>query len=513
MTDLVDLSRAAAREFIQSAVVIDDEAGQLTDDDVAPGAASALTTPSVGATTSESAQNEPTRRPRHPLRSKALVETFASLGVVCGVLQPTEPEGDPVDSVFAQAVSRADVVILDWQLNQDRGERALGYIRQILDADNERLRLVAIYTGESALEDIARLIAEELGADYSEDDPFVVVYGAMRLAVFAKEVARDQGAEAARVLVEEELPGQLVNEFAWANQGVVPAATMRALAAMRRNAHRMLLALGAELDVGFLAHRMLLPDPEDAEEHLLGLIVSELESIIFDDLATREIAGTAGAVAWLTHNVEGGDDRKPTREELERCLTEGFSKAKATAPGLQDFEKKTITSALGDAEAGLTSGRDFAMRMTLRTAYERPPKRLTFGCLLRDSSDDYYLCVQPACDALRLEDETRFPLLPCEVVTADRYDLVVCDRDVERRLKVVRQPRRLRMVAFLPDPTQRSVIAGSGEIFSSVNEGDFVLVGRLKPDMTQQEAHGMGHAFSRPGIDVPEFLRIRKPRD
>lgn len=511
VSDLETLCYDAAKAFIQSAVVIDDEAGQLTDDGDVPGATSELVSPTLGATTSETIADEPSRRQPHPLRSKALVETFAGLGVVCGVLQPSDPADDPVDDVLTEAVSRADVVILDWHL-QDDGDRALGYIHRILNEDNERLRLVVIYTGDSALAEIAQRIAHELGAVYSEEDPFVVAHGATRVAVFAKEVARDQGADATRVLIEEDLPDQLVREFAWANQGVVPAATMQALAAIRRTAHRMLLALGAELDIGFLAHRMLLPDPEDAEDHLVGLIVSEMESIVLDDLATRTIAGTAGALAWLERNVEADDDRKPTRAELERCITEGLTKAKPESPGLQPFGKTTVTDALGERTAGLRSGRDFAMRMTLRTSYERPPPRLTFGCLLRDASDKYWLCVQPACDALRLEDATPFPLLPCQVVAGDRYHLVIDDGDKELRLTLDRKPRLLRMVRFAPDAVQRCVVAQSGGLFPSIDEGDFVLVARLKPGMIQQEAHGMGAAFSRPGIDEPEFLRARKPK-
>jgi hypothetical protein len=514
MSDLDALCCAAAQAFIQSAVVIDDEAGQPTDDETLPSATSDLVSPAAGAIASEAEDDKPSRRQPHPLRSKALVEAFAGLGVVCGVLQPSDPVDDPVDDVLTQAVSRADVVILDWHLNQDNGKRALGYITRILDEDIHRLRLVVIYTGESALADIARRIAKELNVAYSDRDPFVVSRGGARLAVFAKDVARDLGADPARVLTEEELPHQLVKEFAWANQGVVPAATMYALAAIRRNAHRMLRALGPELDVGFLGHRMLLPDPEDAEDHLLGLIISEMESIVLDDLHTRRVAGMDGAMAWLAQNIDADDERQPTRAELERALDEGLSKAKGTAPGLGAFGKQVITEALGDAESGMRSGRDFAMRMTLRTSYERPPQRLTFGCLLRDAVDGgYWLCMQPDCDAMRLDAPTPFPLLPCETVTGDRYHLVVVDQDVERRLKLDRKPRRLRMVRFAPDAQQRCVVADSAAVFQSVDDGDFVLVRRLKPGMTQQEAHGMGHAFSRPGIDMPEFLRAREPRN
>lgn len=112
VSDLETLCYDAAKAFIQSAVVIDDEAGQLTDDGDVPGATSELVSPTLGATTSETIADEPSRRQPHPLRSKALVETFAGLGVVCGVLQPSDPADDPVDDVLTEAVSRADVVIL-----------------------------------------------------------------------------------------------------------------------------------------------------------------------------------------------------------------------------------------------------------------------------------------------------------------------------------------------------------------------------------------------------------------
>ena len=81
------------------------------------------------------------------MNQKALIDSALKLGLVCAVVKP-EREQNIAKSV-AKAAERADIVSLDWQMNDD-GDKALSIIDEIMRRDKKRggrLRLIAIYTG------------------------------------------------------------------------------------------------------------------------------------------------------------------------------------------------------------------------------------------------------------------------------------------------------------------------------------------------------------------------------
>ena len=84
------------------------------------------------------------------------MDAFSELGVICGVVGPT--------ASAMEAMRQADIVILDWYLEDDSEQRALELIRELLTPkmDLHSLRLVAIYTGEAGLAKIAETVSGEL---------------------------------------------------------------------------------------------------------------------------------------------------------------------------------------------------------------------------------------------------------------------------------------------------------------------------------------------------------------
>ena len=67
------------------------------------------------------------------------------------------------NDIVAPATKRADIVILDWWLNNDNGEKTMSILKDILESDaDSRLRLIAVYTGEQDISRIGQTILEKL---------------------------------------------------------------------------------------------------------------------------------------------------------------------------------------------------------------------------------------------------------------------------------------------------------------------------------------------------------------
>jgi len=75
----------------------------------------------------------------HDLDAKKITDGFARQGLVCAVLRPDAGEG--LAMAGTRAVTRADIIVVDWVLHDDNGSATLGIISSILVADSDRLRL------------------------------------------------------------------------------------------------------------------------------------------------------------------------------------------------------------------------------------------------------------------------------------------------------------------------------------------------------------------------------------
>jgi hypothetical protein len=134
---------AVVRDFLETALVVDDEA-TLVPVDQAQEQASAETanardvanlTPARGDLTlvapdeAELAEADQ----EHPLMAKVLIDAFADVGIVCSVL--ALDKGDPIQKRFLSAAARADLLIIDWELNRDGGDTARELISGVLQQD------------------------------------------------------------------------------------------------------------------------------------------------------------------------------------------------------------------------------------------------------------------------------------------------------------------------------------------------------------------------------------------
>jgi hypothetical protein len=549
----VVLSRKVAADFLQTVVVIDDEARFQVDAEVesvrpagditsnatlaAAGAAGQIeSTPTLTAPTDaqiQAAVEEPVDS--HDLDAKAVTDGFAERGLVCAVLRPTSDE--VIFTAPTTAVARADIVVLDWVLHNDNGAKTLELISSLIESDSDRLRLIAIYTGQKDLKRIADRILEVVSqrADmFSVQQPnaFSVERGPVRISVFAKpgtRIPKEDAQAYARIKASSELPDALINEFAEMTTGLVPHVTLASLAALRRNSHRMLRRLSPSLDPAYLWHRANHAHPRDAEADLKAMIVGELAAVVADEKVEAH-ADINAISAWLDDFISGGDYKERfalsenvNRQQVLELLTKG-SKGDENIPIRERFsalvsgKAHTRTHqcfAQGIAE-NTKANEDFAMLLSVRNHYEPPTPILSLGTVLKigtTAQAKYWMCVQPECDSLRLKQRTAFPLLPLEIVpVGEPFHLVVRSADTESvRLRVLSKPMNLRMEPFDPTDVAAGTVSAAldtGEWFFGAASGvRYTWIADMKPQHALWFADLLSSQMRRVGLVQSEWLR------
>ena len=524
-----ELSQEVARKFLHTVVFVDDQAG-FTERE----RPKKLEKPGRGGRQGKDSQESGNRRNTHELDAKKVIDVFASKGMVCSVLKPGEGE-DPL-GLATKAAERADVLILDWRIYDDDGEKAMGIIGNIIASDlseNPRLRLIMVYTGEPNIDAISEKIKEKHCGNFNKsDDGFSFSQGHLRIVIFAKDGASVPDEYGGRVLSIDDLSDRVIAEFAKITAGLVSNVTLRSLAVLRDNTHRIMGRLGPEMDPPYLAHRALLPNPGDAMNHLVDIIASELHSLL-DTYEVGEKANLRFIKAWIdlkngersSFEVEVGKDNIESVDSavIYEVLDVGIEKAN-WYNGLTNkckkyvknhcHEKLTKTFCAEGVDAAELDNR-FAMFTSLKNRYGRSERRpiLTRGTILKSESAEFWLCIQPRCDSVRIETRRNFFFLLLEVVDgAKKFDLILEDEENKfKKLKIHYKIYDSTHFKFSSDGSDERVVRAKAEngdfVFYTTDKTRFEWVSELKTEHAQRIANDFAAKLSRVGLDESEWLR------
>ncbi len=129
------LSKEVAERFLQTTVIVDDQAsfGGENQDYTEPisnlktptrGRAKSTVTTPTGITPVKISQDS-----AHQLDAKIVIDNFASKGIVCSVLKPDATDKQSVLSTIEKLAICTDIFIIDWDLCKDNGEQTLKLIK------------------------------------------------------------------------------------------------------------------------------------------------------------------------------------------------------------------------------------------------------------------------------------------------------------------------------------------------------------------------------------------------
>ena len=169
-------SKYAAEKFIQTAVFVDDriyEEQRNTSGDTKN-----VVTPKTRKKATRSAEEgEPAQETEIGEAdslpdARNIVTSFAKKQIVCSLYQPKRSAKYSPDSDIFPLCRAADVVILDWDLFGDGGDRATeladGLVTQAAEDVPEQLRLILVYTQEVNLFEIANQLYEKINRSIGE---------------------------------------------------------------------------------------------------------------------------------------------------------------------------------------------------------------------------------------------------------------------------------------------------------------------------------------------------------
>ena len=526
MSNFTQRFASIAERFLQTVVIVDDEPHFGFQEPV-PGE---LETPSRRTTAAaRRGQENQAASNRHSLDAGTIVESFAMKGLICGVVAPNSTS-DLIDNL-ASAVRQADIIVLDWQLQNDDGHRALSLVNHIVDDDDDdRLRLISVYTGEQDINQIGREIKaklEESGREFKflRERSVTLSRGYCRIEVYAKAGTLVEYELRDRLVEESEVASTLIGDFSNMTLGLLPSIALSALTAVRENAHKVLDKFPSDLDPAFLAHRASLHSPDEASQQLVAQVASELHGIMDDVVARESPVGLEAIGHWLVDRI-GGDttiafdnNKEMSLDQTTALLREGLERAHGPLSKRSDFKILSRGFAREDVNAEELDRR-LAWMMNFRTVFDAPLRVLQLGTVVgKEQSSgeiDFFLCLRPRCDSVRLNEEKTesFLLLPLmEPPQQNTIQLVLRTNEpqiVYPRVSVSTRMTQWQLLKFRPDKTQQSVIAKrDGHCFYFTSSGGvrFEWLGELKAEFAQRIAQHFASGVSRVAVHNSEWLR------
>lgn len=434
---------------------------------------------------------------------------FANEGILCSMLKPEKSDQD-FEKRSQKALRKADIIILDWKMKKDDASnfaRVKSIISSIVENETKHkqksLRFIVIYSGEHKLlsdhiESTKDWVNELTGLDgnIEGEHSHQLSYDHLKFCFYAKP--NEHNTEISHIhRTEDELVHSVINDFAKTVQGITPNLTLQSLSEIRENTHRLLQKFSHEIDGGYLTHRIMLPNPEEAEEQFLDLFTNELKSILDDskiELSSETIQN------WAQHRLDHLAEAKQSQlyrdtffsdfsytnidsatTNLKSCLTkqeiEGISKVEDskllfTTDGKveelietkkADLKKKYIDHVIPSLSNNLLklkiakclkvhinktnppyltnllpcettdSNDQFGLLTTTRTFYATPAPALNLGSII-ENNGQYYLCISPRCDTARVSSETG---------KENAFQLLPMKPDSEKYDVVVRLPDRV----------------------------------------------------------------------
>ena len=503
----------------------------------------------------------------HNLDLRALTDSFAEEGIICGTLIPdnlqveneTAGRGEAIFVKRAQKMAQtADILIIDWFLKKQNTGTTLKIIETVLQADKDeggRTRLICIYTGEDQLREICGQVRDHLlGGGYAlelnETDNTISLTNRSTSIVFLnKKKVKGQ-----YTVTEKELPKRLIREFASLIDGLLPSFAAGSIGAIRRNTHGILNIFCAELDPAYVGNRVISDPPEDVAQFVRELLVSEFDNQIGFAKSTDKYLSENAICDWLQipERVQSECTITKMKKEQNQWLekqeeaidTELF---KQVVRGniitfTKPFERKGDTYKYRISEKqrlkftqALCGSKDEANRIEEEFARLASNKReafgretterdwrpnLTLGTLLRtkDAKNPvFYLCITRACDMVRLSKETKSVVLLRLDKSDQKFNLVVPDtKDTMAKLIVPREFSDMRSAEFeVNRDTQRITAKEKKDLEVTyfqfdAKSGDigYVYLGELRYLRALRDVNEMIKNSTAIGIADSEWLRL-----
>jgi hypothetical protein len=549
-TSFLEQSKQITQHFLQSVVAVDDnmefKSRTVGIDEVIIEPEDSL----FGEVDGVSNNEQVTAPLEHKLYYQDLSLEFASKGIVCGGFSPTENTPLSLDAIVNTS-KNSDITILDWQMQiaGEDGKLAIDTIQQIAENDiNEggRTRLICIYTAENAA-NVAQILNHSISDLQPTLSDLTFSFNKSELSHWKIEVVNKEKQEV-------ELCSFLIDSFTDLTAGLLSNAALSSIASIRDNTHNLLHKFNKSLDPAYLSHVLgLISSPDMREQasdvafdYAVDLISEELKSELQTSKLVKKSLSKSKLSSWPAFVNQSNDQNcfrlkigtesinrfdsdvmqnlinASTEDELKSVLEDKI--------GLDEVNNKTPLSRFNKLPIQLTTFDDQNKPLLELCSIESSRRDVTTtrgvhipvlkqGTIVKDqSSNKYYICIQPICDSVRLVGGSTFSLMKISK-TSSSFTHVIRKAGGHLKLNISPVPKNIRTFRFNSDEEYkvvRATLNGSNKyLFVDESRGEgseikFEWCGELKQSVSQAIINGLASQLARVGLDSFEWLRLKQ---
>ncbi len=519
MTSFATRSEDALKHFLLTAIVVDDRVSSISKENV-----SVLKTPSRGIKTDIATVSTSGDSQDRGVDGTALVEAFLKEDILCTVLERRSGLEDD------EKIPIADIFVLDWMFG-DTGGKAVACIKKCTVDHPHAVHLICIYTSEPDISKISKKIKEDFPGVIGIESNNIFKINNTYIVILKKKTFSNihEGVAPFKEIKEEDLPKELIKIFSALTGGLLSNAVLHALSVIRDNTYTVLSRFPSSLDPAFLSHRVYSNPCEDTEQHIIPLICSEISSILTQEKISEHLNIDA-INAWIAA------DNTPHQNPQALCIERGKNIdnyiSNFLINGIKEIEKipnmpKTIKkSILNIRESTMTSywGSDtptksdveLAMLMSCEYMYSENSPMLKSGTIVSDPNSDYYICIQPPCDCVRIDNKRPFifaPLISIEdtdYLKNKNFNLACIIKDKIKYFKYVYKPYEIKSITFSPDKHNGNIYTKKYKdkwSFTSLDDKEFIWIMQLKEVHALKIIHEHAVNLSRIGLTESDWLR------
>jgi len=327
--------------------------------------------------------------------------------------------------------------------------------------------------------------------------------------------------------------------------GLLTNFVLQSLTAIRGNIFRLVKLYKKDLDPSFLAHHLLLPNPEDSEEHLVEVLSHSIQALLNYNrtgaaVSNKNISNWVDSVQF-NQSISISDkqievDNRFIKDWLRNSFVKacqrrwvelGYSNEQNTPDSkfrkAEKLFEKSASEFFVENDADILDS-EFSILTHHKSNLKQPgiAPRLTLGTLLKQLPKNgteyrknefakYLLCIQAKCDSVRLTSLRKFLFLPLEEVSGNvPFHFVIEDGSKLTRLKICKEAFKIRTVKFQPKNNHTSILAykrNGRHYFKSNHDERFLWLADLKDAHAQREVNKFANQIARVGLDESEWLR------
>lgn len=514
------------------------------------------------------------------LISQPVIDGFAKQGIVCGLYQPSPSDllaGEDLNHII-ELCKNVDVFIIDWKLkNHDSKGLVTLELLERLFKDDERLetpkpiRFCGIYTNRrlgSVYGDLLKAIHGKWPSKCIMEDrsKWLIRLEGITIRLYRKNNQTEAEGEPTRFVAPGELAEEIIRDFVLEYESIMSATALRGIAEVRDNAKRILDKFPKGMDAALVLHAGLTLKEKSIVSDLATLLGDEMSSILADmNLPTEDLyemcaefvescddtvfdtTGDSNLDSAFSGHVTGDSVKQyitdvyrqqthfPYNPDGKR-LPEVFKKCK-NAQGefdpnvnllhlLKTFvERKTKESKdydFGALSALFCQRTNYAKRKILRFG-------TVVGCHAQEGQNtDYYLCLMPTCDSIRLKDQItddagnthqarhRFPFWKLDVVSkgGEHRTHGVYVKAQGAYFPLCAKGKIRDKIHIMDFHSQGGLVCfdESGVLTCVDGSMNFEWIAELKSAHMQRIAERVSREFSRVGLTESEWLRKQVDR-